>query len=283
MPVPAPLALGARTLLMGVVNVTPDSFSDGGDFVAGPDGAAQARRLAAEGADIIDIGGESTRPGSSGVSAEQELARVLPVADALGPDFAVPLSVDTSKATVARACLERGFTVVNDVTAGRNDPQTLRVAAEFGSYVVLMHMLGAPATMQEEPQYRDVVEEVCAFLAGRAEAAEAAGVPHDRVILDPGIGFGKTLGHNLALLGAVPRLKQLGYPLLVGASRKSLFKGLLGIEEPRDRDRATADLSAVLAFLGVDVLRVHELPANLEAARIGDALRRGKSVPTTRP
>lgn len=268
---------------MGVVNVTPDSFSDGGDFADASAAAEQATRLAKQGADIIDIGGQSTRPGSAGVSQEQELGRVLPVADALGPDFPVPLSVDTSKAPVARACLERGFSVVNDVTAGRSDPQTLSVAAEFGAYVVLMHMQGSPRTMQEAPTYSDVVEDVATFLAGRAEAAESAGVPRGRVLLDPGIGFGKTLEHNLALLRSVPRLKELGYPLVLGASRKSLFKGLLGIDDPKSRDRATADVTAVLAFLGADVIRVHEVPRNLEAARLGEALRRGRAAVTTRP
>ncbi len=277
----AGLPLGSRTLLMGVVNVAPDSFSDGGDFATATGAADQTRLMARQGADLIDIGGESTRPGSAGVRLEDELRRVLPVVDALGPRFPVPLSVDTSKAGVARACLERGFTVVNDVTAGRNDPDILSVVREFGAFVVLMHMQGTPRTMQEAPAYSDVVEEVAAFLRERAAAAEAAGIARGRILIDPGIGFGKTLDHNLQLMRGVPRLKALGYPVVVGASRKSFFKGLLGLDDPKDRDRATADVSAVLAYLGADVLRVHAVPGNLEGARIGDALREGKEPVTT--
>jgi dihydropteroate synthase len=266
---------------MGVINVTPDSFSDGGDFADPSRAAAHARQMAVQGADLVDLGGESTRPGSRPVSQDEELARLLPVVESLGAGFPLPLSVDTSKAPVARACLERGFSVVNDVTAGQADPQILEVAAEFGAYVILMHMQGTPRTMQDSPSYGDVVEEVCGFLAGRARAALAAGVPRDRVLLDPGIGFGKALEHNLALLQAVPRIRALGYPVVVGASRKSMFKGLLGLEDPKARDRASADLTAVLAFLGADVVRVHEVPQNLEAARVGDAVRRGGRPPTT--
>jgi len=270
---PARLPLGSRTLLMGVVNVTPDSFSDGGDLQGAGAAAGYVRSLAGQGADLVDIGGESTRPGSAPVPVEEELRRVVPVAEALAGAPPCPLSVDTSKAPVARACLERGFAVVNDVTAGRNDREILGVAAEFGAYVVLMHMQGDPATMQRAPAYTDVVEEVAAFLRGRAEAALEAGVARDRILVDPGIGFGKTLDHNLALLRAVPRLRALGYPVVLGASRKSMFKALLGLEEPKARDDATAALSCLLAYLGASVLRVHEVPNNLRAARFGDALR----------
>lgn len=268
------LPLGQRTLIMGVLNVTPDSFSDGGDFASTQAAAAHARRLAAEGADLIDIGGESTRPGSKGVSVETELARVVPVFEALGGGLPAALSVDTTKAAVARACLERGATLVNDVSAGRFDPGILDEVAAAGPYLVLMHMQGNPQTMQADPTYKDVVSEVVAFLQERAEAAAARGVARDRIIVDPGIGFGKTLEHNLALLRAVPRLKSLGFPVMVGASRKSLFKALLGLEEPKARDAATAQLTAVLAAQGVDIVRVHEVPSNLRAARLGDSLRR---------
>lgn len=258
---------------MGVVNVTPDSFSDGGDFASAEAAASQAQRLLAEGADIVDIGGESTRPGSRGVTLEAELSRVVPVFDKLKGGPAAALSIDTTKAGVARACLQRGAQIVNDVSAGRLDAGLFGEVAAAGAYLVLMHMKGTPRTMQESPHYADVVGEVLHFLGERAEAAQASGVASDRIIVDPGIGFGKTLEHNLALLRAVPRLKSLGFPVLVGASRKSLFNALSGLQEPKARDEATAQLTAALAAQGVDIVRVHEVPQNLRAARLGDALR----------
>ena len=267
------LPLGERTLVMAVVNVTPDSFSDGGKFSSAAAAAEHARQLALQGADLVDIGGESTRPGSQGVSLDEELRRVLPVFDALKSGIPAVLSVDTTKMEVARACLARGARVVNDVSGGRGDPEMLRAVAASDAYVVLMHMQGTPREMQNDPRYKDVVSEVSAFLAERAQAAVAAGVPHDRIILDPGIGFGKTLEHNLALLAAVPDLKRLGFPLMVGASRKSMFKALLGLDDPASRDGATANLTTFLAASGVDIVRVHEVPGNLKAARLGDKLR----------
>lgn len=267
------LPLGERTLLMGVVNVTPDSFSDGGKFSETQAAADHARKLAREGADIVDIGGESTRPGAASVPLQEELARVLPVFDALRSGFGAALSVDTSKMEVARACLARGAHIVNDVTAGRADPELMRAAAAADAYLVLMHMQGTPADMQKAPRYDDVVREVCAFLAARADEARAAGVARDRIIIDPGIGFGKTLDHNLALLGAVPDLKRVGYPVLIGASRKSLFKALFALDDPAARDGATAQLTTALAAAGVDILRVHEVPMNKQAAALGDRLR----------
>jgi dihydropteroate synthase len=267
------LPLGKRTLVMGILNVTPDSFSDGGDL-ADPATAVQAgRRMAKEGADILDIGGESTRPGSQAVPLAVEMERVLPVFDQLGKAPPVPLSVDTTKSHVARACLERGARIVNDVSAGRVDPSIVEVAREFDAYLVLMHMQGTPRTMQQNPSYGDVVREVLQFLAERADFAASRGVQRDRIIIDPGIGFGKTLEHNLALLRAVPRLKQLGYPVMIGGSRKAMFKGILGIEDPKQRDGPTAFLTAALAAEGVDIVRVHEVPMNRDAARVGDALR----------
>ena len=258
---------------MGVLNVTPDSFSDGGRFEGAAAAVEQGRRLVSEGADIIDIGGESTRPGSSGVSLQEELRRVVPVFDALGKGLKSSLSVDTTKMEVARACLARGASMVNDVSAGRRDPDILRAVAAADAYLVLMHMQGTPMDMQKAPHYADVVKEVLAFLVERAEAARAEGVARDRIIIDPGIGFGKTLEHNLALLKAVPALKRAGYPLMVGASRKSMFKALLGIEEAAARDGATAQLTAVLAASGVDIVRVHEVPLNRQAAALGDQFR----------
>jgi dihydropteroate synthase len=267
------LPLGERTLLMGVLNVTPDSFSDGGEFEAPDAAAAHAHRLAEEGADIVDIGGESTRPGSTGVSIEDELSRVIPVFERLGKAFPVPTCVDTTKGQVARECLRRGARLVNDISAARRDPAVIDAAREADAYLVLMHMQGSPREMQQNPTYTDVVGEVGAFLKERARFVESRGLPRDRIIIDPGIGFGKTLEHNLALLRAVPEFKGLGYPVLVGASRKSMFKALLGIEDPKARDFPTASLTALLAASGADIVRVHEVARNREAARLGDAMR----------
>jgi dihydropteroate synthase len=270
---PAKLPLGERTLIMGVVNVTPDSFSDGGDFALPEAAAAHARLLAQQGADLLDIGGESTRPGSKGISLEEELRRVLPVVERAARDLKVLISVDTTKAEVARRCLAAGALMVNDVSAGRLDPGVIDAARDAGAYLVLMHMKGTPREMQLSPSYQNVVGEVSQFLKERAGYAESRGIPRGRIIVDPGIGFGKSLEHNMALLCAVPQLKALGYPLLVGASRKSMFKALLGIEEPKARDGATASLTSILAAAGVDIVRVHEVPRNLEAARLGDKFR----------
>jgi dihydropteroate synthase len=262
---------------MGIINATPDSFSDGGDLLDPKAAVAAGRTMIQQGADILDIGGESTRPGSNGVSLPVELGRVVPIFDGLAKASGVALSIDTTKAAVARACLERGAVMVNDVSAGRTEPAIFDAARDFGAYLVLMHMKGTPRTMQDNPDYADVVREVCEFLKERAAAAEARGVARDRIIVDPGIGFGKTLEHNLALLRAVPELKRLGYPLMVGASRKSLFKALFGHDRPKDRDAPTASLTAALAAAGVDIVRVHEIPGNLAAARVGDTLRSTKA------
>jgi dihydropteroate synthase len=267
------LPLGERTLVMGVLNVTPDSFSDGGRFASAEAAALEARHLAAEGADIVDIGGESTRPGADPVPLQTELARVIPVFDALKGEFPAALSVDTSKMEVARAAMARGAAVVNDVTAGRGDPELFRAVAAGGAYLVLMHMQGTPRDMQVAPRYKDVVAEVSAFLGQRADAARAEGVARGRIIVDPGIGFGKTLEHNLALLRAIPELKRLGYPVLVGHSRKSMFKQLFGFDDPAARDLPTALLTATLAAAGVDIVRVHNAGLNNRAAAVGDLLR----------
>jgi len=267
------LPLGKRTLIMGIVNVTPDSFSDGGDFLDPDRAAGQAREMASQGADLLDIGGESTRPGSAGVSLQTELSRVVPVFERLQGEPPAPMSIDTTKAKVARACLERGARIVNDVSAGRIDPGVVDAAREFDAYLILMHMKGAPRDMQVNPSYADAVGEVLQFLRERAAWAQERGVARDRIIVDPGLGFGKSLEHNLELLRSLPRLKSLRYPPMVGASRKSLFKALLGIEQPKARDAATATMTTFLASQGVDIVRVHEIPGNRDAARIGDALR----------
>ena len=216
-------ACGPRSLVAGVVNVTPDSFSDGGRFLAPEQAARQARAMAEAGADLIDVGGESSRPGAYPVPLEEELSRVLPALEAIREVCDVPLSVDTTKAEVARQALERGVVVINDISALRADPEMARVAAESGAGVVLMHMQGRPRSMQTRPHYADVVGEVEKFFEERVAAAEAAGIRRDCLCLDPGIGFGKRLEDNLALLCASWRFRQTGLPAMVGASRKSFI------------------------------------------------------------
>ena len=271
------LPLGQRTLLMGVVNVTPDSFSDGGRHPTEGTAFAHAMELTREGADLLDVGGESTRPGAQPVPAAEEARRVVPVVRRLAAEGRV-VSVDTMKAEVAREALAAGARVVNDVTAGR-DPETFRVVADHGAGLVLMHMQGDPGTMQREPRYSDVVKEVASFLLERARAAEAAGVARDCIVLDPGIGFGKTLEHNVALLRGLPELKRLGYPVLVGASRKG-FVGTLtaeGLQVPSPQDRVEGTLGAhvAAAALGADVVRCHDVRAHRRAFAVADRVLRG--------
>lgn len=258
---------------MGVLNVTPDSFSDGGRH-AGPAAAVEgALRLLAEGAEILDIGGESTRPGAQPVDAEAEIARVLPVIAAVRAQSAVPISIDTMKPQVARAAVAAGATIWNDVTALRHASDSAHLAAVLGCEVVLMHMQGEPATMQAAPRYDDVVAEVCAFLAERAEAALAAGVARERIWLDPGIGFGKTLDHNLALLARLDAVCALGFPVLLGASRKRFIAAL----EPAAQDpraRAPGSIAAALAgaAAGVAAVRVHDVGQTLQALKVWAAV-----------
>lgn len=261
-------ALRERTgaLVMGVLNVTPDSFSDGGRF-AGPDEAAAAgRALLAQGAAIVDVGGESTRPGAEAVDPDAELSRVVPVLERLR---GAPVSVDTRRAAVAARALDAGAAVINDVSAGA-DPEMFPLVADRGAGLVLMHMRGEPATMQAAPRYDDVVGEVEAFLLARAAAAGEAGVPRDRILIDPGIGFGKTLEHNLALLRALPRLARHGYPVLVGVSRKS-FLGRLTGRGVGERGPATLAAVALCAAAGAAVVRVHEPAPALDAAKVAAA------------
>jgi dihydropteroate synthase len=258
------------TQLMGVVNVTPDSFSDGGLYLDPEAAIAHGRELAESGAEILDVGGESTRPGAEPVSAEEELHRVTPVIQALTATES-RLSVDTSKAAVAAAALDAGAEVVNDVTALRGDPDLAALCAERGATVVLMHMLGEPRTMQDDPRYGDVVAEVKAFLAERLEAAAAAGIAEERVWLDPGIGFGKTSAHNMELLRRLGELRELGRPLVVGTSRKSFIGKVDG--SPADRRLGGTIASSVLAAAeGADVLRVHDVAAMRQALTVAMAV-----------
>jgi dihydropteroate synthase len=259
---------------MGVVNVTPDSFSDGGLYADPGAAVDHGLALAEDGADLLDVGGESTRPGAAYVDEATELARVLPVVERLAAATEVPLSVDTRKAAVARAALAAGATMVNDVSAGRDDPDLLGVVAEAKAAVVLMHMQGTPATMQDDPRYHDVVGEVESFLEGRCAAAEAAGVPADGLVVDPGIGFGKRDHHNYALLGALARFTRLGHPLLVGTSRKGFIGRATGLPVDQ-RDEATAATVTWVVERGARIVRVHDPRAMVRVVRMTEALMAG--------
>ena len=264
----------AGPLLMGILNVTPDSFSDGGRFFALEAACAQAEALLEAGADWLDIGGESSRPGAAPVAAEEEAARVLPVISALRARHPeVPISIDTWKADVAEAALAAGATAVNDISALR-DPRMAEVVARAGCDVVLMHMRGDPQTMQDRPQYADPVSEIGAFLSERRQVALDAGVAPDRIWLDPGIGFGKTLEHNLALIRGLPKLSALGAPIVVGASRKSFLGRILSREAPEDRVVGSLAVAAVATWLGVSMLRVHDVKETYEVVRTVRAIAR---------
>jgi dihydropteroate synthase len=256
---------------MGVVNVTPDSFSDGGVNLDPADAVVTARRMLADGAAIVDVGGESTRPGSEGVSAEEELARVVPVLERLQGE--VPVSIDTSKAQVARLALELGAELVNDVTALRGDPELGEVVAESGAYLCLMHMRGEPRTMQADPRYDDVVSEVAAFLQERLQAAVAAGIAEDRICLDPGIGFGKTVTQNFELVRRLDVLTALGRPVLVGFSRKSSLGRILGDPHATTGPLAASLAAAVTAYeRGATMVRVHDVREHVEALTVAAAV-----------
>jgi dihydropteroate synthase len=255
--------------LMGVVNVTPDSFSDGGRFLDAEAAIRHGEKLARDGADVLDVGGESTRPGAEEVSAEEEIARIVPVVSGLAKTATV--SIDTSKAAVAEAALDAGAEIVNDVTAMRGDPEIGPLCAERGAGLVLMHMQGDPRTMQENPVYGDVVDDVKAFLAERLEAAVAAGVAEERVWLDPGIGFGKTLVHNLELLRRLGELRDLGRPLVVGTSRKS-FIGKIDGSEVGERLGGTIASSVLAMAEGAEVLRVHDVAEAAQAVGVAGAI-----------
>jgi len=256
-------------MLMGIVNVTPDSFSDGGLFLDAEAAIAHGEELVRDGAEILDVGGESTRPGAEAVSAEEEMARVVPVV--AGLSGAATVSIDTSKLAVAEAALDAGASIVNDVTALRRDPEIGGLCAERGVGLVLMHMLGDPRTMQENPVYDDVVDDVKAFLAERLEVAVDAGVDEERIWLDPGIGFGKTLEHNLELLRRLGELRELGRPLVVGTSRKS-FIGKIDGSPVGERLGGTIASSVLAVAEGADVLRVHDVAETCQAMKMANAI-----------
>jgi dihydropteroate synthase len=266
------LPLGARTLVMGIVNVTPDSFSDGGMFHDAAGAVKHGLRLLEEGADLLDVGGESTRPGSDPVSEADERSRVLPVIEGLRREAPEGiLSVDTRKAAVARDAIAAGADVVNDVGAG-TDPEMFAAVAATGAGMILMHMRGDPKTMQEDPDYDDVVAEVRSFLAERIEAAVVAGVGRGRLCVDPGVGFGKRLDHNLELLHAIRTFRDLGVPVLAGVSRKRFVGELSGVGDPAERLEGSIGAAVWCATHGVDIVRVHDVGATVRALRVVDAI-----------
>lgn len=266
------LVLGGRTLVMGILNVTPDSFSDGGVFL--DPGAAIARALALEkaGADLIDLGGESTRPGSEGVPAEEELRRLLPVLDGLRGKLKIPISIDTAKSQVAEAAAIAGAEILNDVTGLRADPRIADVARRRKLPLVLMHMRGEPRTMQKQPFARDVVRDVVAGLRRALAEARRAGVPKSQIVLDPGIGFGKSWPQNFELLERLPELAKLGFPLLLGTSRKSFIGKILGSAAKQERVWGTAATVAASILGGAHIIRVHDVAEMVQVARVADAV-----------
>tara|TARA_R110000868_G_scaffold144412_1_gene363575 strand:- start:19371 stop:20156 length:786 start_codon:yes stop_codon:yes gene_type:complete len=261
---------------MGVLNVTPDSFSDGGDFIDQEAAVARGLEMLRNGADVIDVGGESTRPGAAPVEAAEELRRVLPVIKTLREHTGARISIDTFKPEVARAAVEAGADIWNDVMALR-EPGAIETAAELGVPVILMHMAGTPATMQGAPQYRDVVNEVCDFLTDRADIAMAGGVDAGSIWLDPGIGFGKSLDHNLALMRDLDQVIALGYPVLFGASRKRFIAAI--DEGAAETERLGGSLAAALraAQAGASMVRVHDIRMTLQALKVQAAIREGKA------
>lgn len=259
-------------LIMGVVNVTPDSFSDGGQFFAPEAAVAHALRLTEEGAEILDIGGESTRPGAAPVSEQEELRRVLPVIEALSSRLRIPISIDTQKVAVARAAVAAGASLINDIAAHRAEDAMWRIAAETGAGYVAMHMQGTPRTMQTNPAYADVLHEVEAFFEDRLERLRAAGVEAGQVVLDPGIGFGKTLEHNLELLRGIKTFTRFKRPLLLGVSRKSFLSRLFAGIEVADRLSAALGCTCWAVERGVSLIRTHDVARTLRAVRMTEAL-----------
>ena len=270
------LRLSERTHVMGILNVTPDSFSDGGRFYDAEDALKQGIALAEDGADIIDIGGESTRPGAEPVDAGEEISRVVSVIEALRERIETPISIDTTKADVAAAALDAGADIVNDVSAGRFDTEMVGLVAARAVPVVLMHMLGEPRTMQEVPAYEDVVEDVAAFLASRAATAMEAGVARNKIIVDPGFGFGKTREHNLELLRNLRRFTELGYPVLAGTSRKSFIGATLDLPVG-ERLEGTAATVALAVAAGASIVRVHDVGPMRRVASMVEAVLRATS------
>ncbi|MFP3910885.1 MAG: dihydropteroate synthase [Desulfobacteraceae bacterium] len=269
------LHLGSRTHIMGVLNVTPDSFSDGGAHFAAEEAIEHGLKMAQDGADIIDIGGESTRPYARKVAAEEEAQRVIPVISGLFKRISIPISIDTRKSSVARQALNAGAAIINDVSALRADPHMGRVVAEAGVPVILMHMKGRPENMQDHPHYHDLIPEILHFLKRALDGAEASGIRRDLTLVDPGIGFGKTFDHNLMILRELVQFQALGRPLLVGSSNKA-FIGQILKKKPHERGTGSMAAAAVSAMNGAHMVRVHRVKEAVETVRIVDAIKAGK-------
>lgn len=267
------LELGSRTVVMGILNITPDSFADGGLYVEPAAAEAAAIEMEAQGADVIDVGGESTRPGSEGVSADEETRRILPVLKRLSRTVRVPISVDTSKATVAEVALGEGAALVNDVSGLRYDASLAAVAARWGAGLILMHARGQSRDMYREASYGSVPEEVSDELRASLERAIGAGASPESIVLDPGLGFAKKAEHSFAALAALPHFATLGRPLLVGPSRKSFLTAAIGERRPLDRDLATAAAVTAAVLLGAHIVRVHNVPHMVDVVRVADRLR----------
>lgn len=265
------LELGRHTLIMGILNVTPDSFSDGGLFSDVEIAVEHAERMAAEGAHIIDVGGESSRPGADPVSSEVEMNRVLPVIEQLAKRVEIPISIDTYKSSVARRAIDAGACIVNDITALQGDPDMASIAAKADVSVVLMHMRGIPENMQSAPRYDSLISEIISFLEARIQAAIDAGISPERIIIDPGIGFGKTVAHNLEIIRRLREFKSLGKPILMGTSRKSFIGKVLGLSSDV-RLEGTAATVAVAIVNGADIVRVHNVKEMARVARMTDAI-----------
>ncbi len=263
---------GKRTYLMGVVNVTPDSFSDGGEFATPTEALAQAQRLVEAGADIIDIGGQSTRPGAAQISVEEELERVLSVIEVLRKEIIVPISVDTTRAVVAAVAVAAGADIVNDISGGTFDPEMLTTVAELNVPIVLMHLRGTPETMQQMTDYENLLGEIYQFLQRQIESAIASRINPSKIIIDPGIGFAKNQQQNLEILRNVSFFKSLNCPILVGASRKSFIGRILDQPDPKDRIWGTAAACCAAISTGVDILRVHDVAQMRDVCRVADAI-----------
>lgn len=263
---------GSTIKIMGILNVTPDSFSDGGKFADRRSAIAQAERLIDEGADILDVGGESTRPFADPVSTEEELRRVIPVIEAVRQKHSTPISIDTSKAAVARAALEAGADIINDISALRKDPEMITLTRQTSVPVIIMHMQGTPADMQIKPVYKDVIADIIDFFAERIDWITGNGVERSRLIIDPGIGFGKTLQHNLSIIKNLDSFSSLNLPVLLGHSRKRFLGAITGLESEEDRDVATAVVAALSAAKKISIIRVHDVAATRQALAIAGAI-----------
>jgi len=264
--------LSRQGLIMGVLNVTPDSFSDGGKFLAAEKAIEHGLKMVADGADIVDVGGESTRPGAEAIAADEELRRVIPVIEKLRTKIDVPISIDTSKTEVALAAIQSGASIVNDVTGGRGDDGMLSVIAKTKSALIIMHMQGTPRTMQKQPRYNEVVSEVADFFRQQYACAIGCNIDPMAIAFDPGIGFGKTLDHNLELLAQLERLRAHDRPLVIGVSRKSFLGKLVESPDMDDRGAPAVALTALLRTRGADVFRVHDVKENVSALRVTEAI-----------